>query len=653
METILLDGRWSLSAIIADKNIPLTRTAYTLPIPGEIHDALYSEGAIEDPYKGLESLNTSFISKSGWKAEKTFSLSKNPEAQYDMLLSRPIGKAVVVINGMETGEYSDTARIRCTDALKDGKNTISIIFPPQTSDERITALGIKGGIWIESSEDYLIRSVSIESSFDGSEWIADAEITIDAFKETEVDASLSINEKSEAHAIKLRKGTESYHLQLRPGDVQLWYPNGCGQPHLYPAEVLIDGCRFMFDIGFRTIEADERLIVNGIPLFLKGASYAKEDFIPTRTDSGRIERLIRSAKSANMNVLRIDGWKPSPELYDAADRCGIMIYQTGLDSGIKELISHPSFIPRTKNTVSVLSRVKPIGFPSLPSMKTIERIGDKKKNITSPAMDYHGEEMEKILMHLASNFLFPENLEKMVYLSELQQAMILEREAAEIRMDSSASGILIDRLNDSWPAAGRAAIEYGGKWKLLLYAARAFFSPLAPILYVSNDKAYIYVVNDTGKKEKAELSIKLRSFSGSKKDAREYTVEVEPGSFTKAAEFPLKRLSRADGFLYVKMATKDILRERVILLDKPKNLNLENPEIKAEFSKADARTVYIKLKASKPALYVALDAGDIKGIFSDNLISVRPSAEKTIIFTAEDDINETEFRSKLKIMNLL
>ena len=235
METILLDGRWSLSAIIADKNIPLTRTAYTLPIPGEIHDALYSEGAIEDPYKGLESLNTSFISKSGWKAEKTFSLSKNHEAQYDMLLSRPIGKAVVVINGMETGEHSDTVRIRCTDALKDGENTISIIFPPQISDERITALGIKGGIWIESSEDYLIRSVSIESSFDGSEWIADAEITIDAFKETEVDASLSINEKSEAHAIKLRKGTESYHLQLRPGDVQLWYPNGCGQPHLYPA----------------------------------------------------------------------------------------------------------------------------------------------------------------------------------------------------------------------------------------------------------------------------------------------------------------------------------------------------------------------------------------------------------------------------------
>ena len=161
------------------------------------------------------------------------------------------------------------------------------------------------------------------------------------------------------------------------------------------------------------------------------------------------------------------------------------------------------------------------------------------------------------------------------------------------------------------------------------------------------------MVNDTGKKEKAELSIKLRSFSGSKKDAREYTVEVEPDSFTKAAEFPLKRLSRADGFLYVKMATKDILRERVILLDKPKNLNLENPEIKAEFSKADARTVYIKLKASKPALYVALDAGDIKGIFSDNLISVRPSAEKTIIFTSEDDINETEFRSKLKIMSLI
>ena len=74
--------------------------------------------------------------------------------------------------------------------------------------------------------------------------------------------------------------------------------------------------------------------------------------------------------------------------------------------------------------------------------------------------------------------------------------------------------------------------------------------------------------------------------------------------------------------------------------------------ISSELTKADSKTIYIKLRSEKPALHVALVASGIRGIFSDNLISIRPSAEKTIIFSAEDDIDETEFRSKLRIYDL-
>ena len=57
-------------------------------------------------------------------------------------------------------------------------------------------------------------------------------------------------------------------------------------------------------------------------------------------------------------------------------------------------------------------------------------------------------------------------------------------------------------------------------------------------------------------------------------------------------------------------------------------------------------------RLKKPAFYVTLNQGRIKGVFSDNMISVRPSAEKTVFFRSEEDITAEELEKNLAVYDL-
>ena len=292
-----------------------------------------------------------------------------------------------------------------------------------------------------------------------------------------------------------------------------------------------------------------------------------------------------------------------------------------------------------------------ISSPSFPSKWTMEKIWkDDERNIASATADLHGGMTGEILSSLVSSFLFPQTEGKLVYLSQIKAAETARKETDRRRARGN-NGIILATLTDPWPAISDSAIEYGGKWKLLSYASRAFFSPLQPIIVNDGRIVSLYFVNDTLQEVEAEFSIKLRDFSGGKKETREYSAKADPCSIVKVAEYPLFRVDTTNTFLYVKMSTKDLLRERTILLDKPKKLKLENPMMASETTQTGPRTFAVKLTAEKPAFCVALDC-NMRGTFSDNMISVRPSAEKTIFFKAEEDITLEQFTADLKVMDL-
>jgi beta-mannosidase len=70
-------------------------------------------------------------------------------------------------------------------------------------------------------------------------------------------------------------------------------------------------------------------IVNGIPVFAKGADVIPFDSFPNRVTTANYRRILQSARDANMNMIRHwgGGYYESDEYYAICDELGIMIWE--------------------------------------------------------------------------------------------------------------------------------------------------------------------------------------------------------------------------------------------------------------------------------------------------------------------------------------
>lgn len=123
----------------------------------------------------------------------------------------------------------------------------------------------------------------------------------------------------------------------------LWMPNGWGEPSLYKftASLSVDGVEIAKqerNVGLRTVRVvmddDEYgksfyFVVNGKPMFAKGANFIPDDALLPNVTQERYKRIFEDVKAANMNMLRVwgGGIYEDDEFYDEADRNGILIWQ--------------------------------------------------------------------------------------------------------------------------------------------------------------------------------------------------------------------------------------------------------------------------------------------------------------------------------------
>ncbi|MGN6282891.1 beta-mannosidase [Frateuria sp.] len=128
-----------------------------------------------------------------------------------------------------------------------------------------------------------------------------------------------------------------------------WYPAGYGAQDLYTVRVRLgDSDRPLYEgsrqIGLRTVEIRREkdrwgrsfaFVVNGIPIFAKGANLIPFDSFPTRVDEARMRQTLESARAANMNMLRVwgGGYYLPDAFYAMADRMGLMIWQDFMFGG--------------------------------------------------------------------------------------------------------------------------------------------------------------------------------------------------------------------------------------------------------------------------------------------------------------------------------
>ncbi len=128
--------------------------------------------------------------------------------------------------------------------------------------------------------------------------------------------------------------------------------------------------------------------------------------------------------------------------------------------------------------------VSEFGFQSFPAMKTIETFTDDPKdyNIFSYIMERHqrnGSANGKIMHYMQQTYLYPSSFETLLYASQLLQADAIRYGVEHFRRNRGrCMGAIYWQLNDCWPVASWASVDYCGRLKALHYFARRFFAPI-------------------------------------------------------------------------------------------------------------------------------------------------------------------------------
>ena len=154
---------------------------------------------------------------------------------------------------------------------------------------------------------------------------------------------------SATREVSLAAGENHLDLPVRIDHPQRWWPAGYGVPNLYHfrAEVIVAGkvvAGIERDTGLRSVELRRQhdrwgrgfaFVVNGVPIFAKGANLIPLDSFPERVTDARTRQILQSARDANMNMLRVwgGGYYQSDAFYAMADRLGLMIWQDFMFGG--------------------------------------------------------------------------------------------------------------------------------------------------------------------------------------------------------------------------------------------------------------------------------------------------------------------------------
>jgi beta-mannosidase len=150
--------------------------------------------------------------------------------------------------------------------------------------------------------------------------------------------------------VVLGPGQRTATITLAVQEPARWWPRGYGDQPLYRLDVRLHtgggagtGGGEELDswsrrIGFRSVRLDTTpdqygtpftLVVNGRPIFARGANWVPDDALVSRVDRRRYETRLTQAAQANVNLLRVwgGGIYESDEFYELCDEQGLLVAQ--------------------------------------------------------------------------------------------------------------------------------------------------------------------------------------------------------------------------------------------------------------------------------------------------------------------------------------
>lgn len=369
-----LNGKWQFRQLNSDE----FSDAF---VPGCNYLDLMENKAVPDPFYGCNETGLEWVAEKDWEYIKNFRLSDDELKCDALILHFDMLDTIceVYLNDIKIGD-ADNCHIsydfNVTGTAVSGQNTLRVIFrspveyvkkmrrkvsAPINSNGMngivhirkpqchfgwdwgpvLPLSGVTGDVWIESVVSEKIDDIVIRQKH------CDGKVTLGVFLETE-----RFSESDNTYRITLgypdgseytAAGKETEFLIEKP---DLWWTyelSGKDEQPMYTvtAEIVRDG-NVLYSLskktGLRTIELDRgadefgtnfRFILNGVPLFIKGANYIPADSFMTRFDGKRLDSMLDCARFSNLNMIRIwgGGYYGSDEMYDECDRRGILLWQ--------------------------------------------------------------------------------------------------------------------------------------------------------------------------------------------------------------------------------------------------------------------------------------------------------------------------------------
>ncbi|MFZ0744183.1 MAG: glycoside hydrolase family 2 protein [Terracidiphilus sp.] len=356
-------------------------------VPGDVHLDLLANKQIPDPFYRDNESRLQWIQNESWEYRVNFDVT--PEllgrSNVDLVFDGLDAAAQVFVNGASVLSADNSFRIWRVPVkgnLHAGKNLLRVVFPsPIKAAEKVAATDpwqprtktaektyirkaayeygwdwgptfVTSGIWrpvqIEAWDKARIADFAIHQR-DVSREVAhlDAEIEVDASSAGSAKINLQYSDAGKpvtlGRNVDLHPGQNVIDFPIEIRQPKLWYPAGYGDQPLYEftAQLSVAGQaadQHSAKTGLRTIVLRRQLdkwgrsfefIVNGIPVFAKGADVIPFDSFPNRVTTADYRRILQSARDANMNMIRHwgGGYYETDEFFQICDELGIMVWQ--------------------------------------------------------------------------------------------------------------------------------------------------------------------------------------------------------------------------------------------------------------------------------------------------------------------------------------
>lgn len=568
--------------------------------------------------------------------------------------------------------------------------------------------------------------------------------------------------------VGLQAGANRIELPVHVDRPQRWFPNGYGAQPLYRYELeLRDGKTAPVTVaartGLRSIElrrdADARgksfyFVVNGIPVFAKGANTIPFDMFQPRIKKAQLRRVLQSARDANMNMLRSwgGGYYESDDFFDLADELGLLVWQDFMFGGgmqpayddafranvvmeardqVRRLRNHPSLAlwcgnneeeiawkywghgktmkeadpaladrvwrgyvqlfgsdlrkvvaeegggiaywasspgddlaevantpasgdmhywevwgnpayPVTKYLEITPRFMSEYGLQAWPEQRTIDAFAARgEQGMATPVIEAHqkfmaGKGNERLMKYVAEEFGEPADFAGFIYLSQVMQAEGIELAALHHRASRPFTmGSLYWQLNDVWPGASWASVDWFGRWKALQFHARRFYAPVTvSALRDAKGTTRVSLLNDRTHAVRAELRLRVMTLDGKLLREERKPVELAPLSAHKMADYAdADLLGQADAASTVAVfdlqAEGEPASRHVVYFTPAKRMAWKAGSLRAQLRR-DAGGPVLEITAARLARGVWVDFGELDAEVSDNAFTLLPGERITL-----------------------